>query len=54
MGDSEILFTYLAALGLHCSTLNIWDLSLQPGIEPMSLALKGRFLTNGPPEKPLS
>ena len=54
MGDSEILFTYFASMGLHYSTLNMWDLSLQPGIEPISPALEGRFLTNGPPEKPLS
>ena len=54
MGDSEILFTYFAAMGLHYSTLNMWDLSLQPGIKPTSPALEGRFLTNGPPEKPLS
>ena len=29
----------------------MWYLS-GPGIEPMSLALAGRFLTTGPPEKP--
>ena len=27
----------------------MWDLSSQPGIEPMSPTLEGRFLTTGPP-----
>ena len=30
----------------------MWD-PPGPGIEPMSLALQGRFLTSGPPGKPL-
>ena len=29
----------------------MWDLP-GPGIEPVSLALQGRFLTTGPPQKP--
>ena len=31
--------------------LSMGDLS-GPGIEPVSSALQGRFLTSGPPEKP--
>ena len=31
--------------------LGMWDLA-GPGIEPVSLALQGRFLTTGPPGKP--
>ena len=31
---------------------NMWDLS-RPGIEPMSAALAGRYLTTGPPRKSL-
>ena len=30
----------------------MWDLP-QPGIKPLSPALQGRFLTTGPPGKPL-
>ena len=35
---------------LSCSA--VWDL-LGPGVEPVSPALQGGFLTTGPPEKPL-
>ena len=55
---------YLAASGLTCGTRAqyLWRTGLvacgildpQPGIEPMSLALEGRFLTTGPREKSLS
>ena len=31
----------------------MWDLP-RPGLEPVSLALAGRFLTTAPPGKPLS
>ena len=31
----------------------MWDLSPQPGIQPMSPALPGRFLTTGPSGKSL-
>ena len=31
--------------------LGMWDLP-GPGIEPVSFALQGRFLTTGPPGKP--
>ena len=37
-----------SSCGLPCG---VWDLP-GPGIEPMSFALAGGFLTSGPPEKP--
>ena len=37
------------ALELH----GMWNL-LEPGIEPVFPALQGRFLTTGPPEKPMN
>ena len=43
-------------LYLQCPDLlvlkHVGSLALQPGIEPVSPALEGRFLTSGPPEKP--
>ena len=48
------MFIYLAALGLSCSVQaagNMWDLSSQLGIKPMSPALEGGLLTTGPPGK---
>ena len=48
------MFIYLAALGLSCSVQaagNMWDLSSQLGIKPISPALEGGLLTTGPPGK---
>lgn len=43
MGDSEILFTYFAALGLHCSTLKYGILVSNQGSNPCPLHWKADF-----------
>ena len=47
-------FSYCGAWALAQAgtvALGLWDLP-RPGIEPVSPALQGRFLTTGPPGKP--
>ena len=44
--------SFTAAQGLGC-LVECGILVPRPGIEPMSFALEGRFLTSGPSEKPL-
>ena len=51
----ELFYLFMAALGLYCCAQaqlpqGMWHLP-RPGIEPVSSALTGRFLTTVPPEK---
>ena len=46
------VWTVVVALGLSCC-MTCWILVPQAGLELMAPALQGRFLTTGPPGKPL-
>ena len=51
--DSRALGLRLISCGARASLLSSMRDLPGPGIEPVSLALQGRFLTTGPPGKSL-